>query len=874
MKLEIPKILENASVIQIAFPDGNDLRRAKVWCQTQNMTLSDGYLTQNLEHVDVGFNLPGNLSYLEDLSEGSNETATAKAEKLSHGDLHVLLMENGVDESIIEIVRTTKSISSKMFLGTAITIWQQVSGFPVVISRKDADIVRAEYIKSISKLWRLNGPVDSLVGPKPTAMTRDNAVTEDVYLKYGYAITDKADGLRMQLYITGGFVYLIDSNLVVMPTGINITKSMDGTILDGEFIEETKKMTTSLFAVFDAYTFGKQSIVDEPFTKSKNCRHSYMLQAVKRIGSTEYLTIEAKQFYFDIPFRSAISSAVFGARNKRYETDGWIFQPRASVFANLDTGKVSVSPSFVWYAVMKLKLPKNITIDLLLKRDSEKPIVMDGPDGISRKYVPFKMYAAGIDHIATLDGNIAISKLLGGKDTDTSEVSEGSYTFVPFRETDLCMLPMNSDGEIKLGNHYVDDTSTVVEVLYRPNEDGKPVDKPWCYIPERVRTDKTKRLRDTGRSKGTANDITVVMSTVELAEFPITMHDLVNGIQVDEDKIPDVVDASSDVYYNAKRQRDSSPMFSMLNLHNLTIGPIMWGYAHRMCGNKNPSILELACGKGGDLFRAARIGCSGLLGLDLSIPNIENGADGAISRYIKGVSTGRFKFPASFSVWNFSDNIKKSSDPIIQHVVGTKKNSELSNVPSFGQSGFDIISCQFAMHYAFENATSLAGFVKNIGENLTDNGVCILTTFNKKRVMKTIGENRVAERRYNNRLVWAVSKMDETDSIYGNTIDVYLERTGQTIREYLVDFDELRSVVKKNKLEIREHVSFEKFQRSRFYDGIDVKLRDILTGLSGMYDIIAITRKSNVPGESLWKDGKTLSRMRTERTERSVSKSR
>ena len=48
---------------------------------------------------------------------------------------------------------------------------------------------------------------------------------------------------------------------------------------------------------------------------------------------------------------------------------------------------------------------------------------------------------------------------------------------------------------------------------------------------------------------------------------------------------------------------------------------------------------------------------------------------------------------------------------------------------------FDIVSCQFAMHYMFENETKLRTFLKNVSCKLEPGGFFIGTTIDADRVV-------------------------------------------------------------------------------------------------------------------------------------------
>ena len=115
-----------------------------------------------------------------------------------------------------------------------------------------------------------------------------------------------------------------------------------------------------------------------------------------------------------------------------------------------------------------------------------------------------------------------------------------------------------------------------------------------------------------------------------------------------------------------------------------------------------------------------------------------------------------------------------------------------------GDPGFDISSCQFAIHYMFENKHTFYNFIRNVAECTKEGGYFVGTCYDGKSVfnklkMKDQGDGDVIY--HNERKVWslikdydAVSFEDNITSL-GYKISVYQESINQTISEYLVNFE-------------------------------------------------------------------------------------
>lgn len=117
----------------------------------------------------------------------------------------------------------------------------------------------------------------SFIGPSSRTLQIENIVEHDgeigsspqiPNLRYGYTVTDKADGERKMLLIDeSGKLYFIDMNMRVQFTGtVTSEKKLHFSLFDGEHIKYDKTgRFINLFAVFDVYYINKKSTRDFPF---------------------------------------------------------------------------------------------------------------------------------------------------------------------------------------------------------------------------------------------------------------------------------------------------------------------------------------------------------------------------------------------------------------------------------------------------------------------------------------------------------------------------------------------------------------------------------------------------------------------------------
>jgi SAM-dependent methyltransferase len=128
--------------------------------------------------------------------------------------------------------------------------------------------------------------------------------------------------------------------------------------------------------------------------------------------------------------------------------------------------------------------------------------------------------------------------------------------------------------------------------------------------------------------------------------------------------------------------------------------------------------------------------------------------------------------------------------------------------------GFDIVSCQFAIHYFFEHPEKLDGFLNNVSNNLKSGGRFITTFMDGDTVdrMLTSSEKGIVDGRKGSKTVWAIIKSYDVFSelrAFGKVVNVYLENTNQLISEYLVKFDLLVKLAEAKGLELVKSERFD-----------------------------------------------------------------
>jgi hypothetical protein len=121
-----------------------------------------------------------------------------------------------------------------------------------------------------------------------------------------------------------------------------------------------------------------------------------------------------------------------------------------------------------------------------------------------------------------------------------------------------------------------------------------------------------------------------------------------------------------------------------------------------------------------------------------------------------------------------------------------------------GEEGFNVSSCQFAMHYFFKNPDTLQGFLRNLSECTKYQGYFIGTAYDGKTIfdiLKKKNPGESVEILEDGKKIWEIIKsydhdkfLDDSSSI-GYRIDVYQESINQLIPEYLINFNYLERIM-------------------------------------------------------------------------------
>jgi hypothetical protein len=678
-------------------------------------------------------------------------------------------------------------------------------------------------------------------------------------IRKSFVVTEKADGMRNLMFITDvGKIYLIDMNMNVIFTGAKTNvKENFNCLMDGELIATNKKGEyINLYAAFDIYFYANKDVRSLTFMlldtelEIYNARYQILKLVTNSLKPTSIMDtyvepenkmsmksllskfkegkkmaspirITSKEFY---PYsnKQTIFQGCHDILTKvdegrfEYETDGLIF---THAYFGVGADKIGVSGGKFkkgWDHSFKWKPPKMNTIDFLITtikgangEDVIKPIFADGINtDASVQHNEYKTIELRCGFNEYKDGyvnpcqDIIDDKLPEKEKDDNFKYDIQPMRFYPTEPYDInagitkIMLKPDANGKQQMFTEEFDvfTDNTIVEFSYELT--GK---EGWRWVPLRVRHDKTTEYRQGNKQYG--NAYATANNNWKSIHFPVTETMIRTG-----KNIPDVL-INEDIYYNTPS--GSFMTQAMKNFHNLYVKKMLI----KNVSKPGDNLIDFACGKGGDLAKWTDSKLSFVFGVDISKDNLENRLNGACARYlnakkeIKNVPHALFvNGNSAFNIKNGSAMMNDKAAQITKAVfgIGSKDPNTIGKGVArqygVGDTGFNISSCQFAIHYFFENPSTLQGFLKNVAECTKLNGYFIGTAYDGKEVFNLLNTVKTGESVKiieHDKKIWEIVKdygpdvFNDDSSSIGYKISVFQESINQHIVEYLVNFNYL-----------------------------------------------------------------------------------
>lgn len=767
-------------------------------------------LLMYLENVPKGFRYKKRYSYTNKGTPMRYDFTIIKRSHVNHDEFLChkrfstsnILSNHEFYELEIEAMKNIQNVEkfTKDFLKAGVNLYAIVNGIHNVISNRTKTDVLAEYLKILEKLTGkkvlpvqqvLDRPRGFLIGPQPVTLELKSLASDAMKINTileDYTVTEKADGERQLMFVNSeGSVYLINSKMNVFSLDVQLS-TVSNCLLDGEYItKDADGGSIRIFAIFDVYLYDGVDVSKLPLVSDvsgNESRSKKMNDFCDRYKDkfAKDIIIHAKKFYHGSNIFGEVTDIMNMVKSNSfiYRIDGLIFTPKYLPVGGIYKGNKSVLQG-PWVKVLKWKPPQENTIDMQVKENGKSNLtVVDGK--------MMKVFNLCIGYKPSAWEPIKPKAFLEKKFRPDTR-----YTVIPFapitvqdRNVSMFYGDIDTYGATRCKNGDEITNNAIIEFAYI-NDPTIPF--PLRWKPLRVRRDKVS-----------PNDFSSAMNVWRSIEIPVS-EEMITGIRVVS--IKDYPE--EDVYYKRNIARDQFASVNMMDFHNY------WNkfkFLLEKYAKPNNSLFDIACGQGGDLKRWIACGLRDVYGVDKVRDNIENPDGGMYSRLSKvnfnGIQNPEYVFGTMDSSKVITESYVKSLRNIDDIYVGEKL---LKHEP------FDIVSCQFAIHYFFESEEILDRFLKNVSNFLKIGGYFIGTCLDGYRVKKLLTGVQTKTGKNDDRFMWNISKLynssDNAPPTFGEQIKVYMESIGIEIPEYLVNTSILIEKLKKYNIEPIEISSFE-----------------------------------------------------------------
>lgn len=241
---------------------------------------------------------------------------------------------------------------------------------------------------------------------------------------------------------------------------------------------------------------------------------------------------------------------------------------------------------------------------------------------------------------------------------------------------------------------------------------------------------------------------------------------------------------------------------NMRKFHNKVKTNLIYDSIYLNRRNRIPvSLLDIGVGRGGDIFKWDKCNIHEVVGYDID------------QQYIRECNE-RFTNSNLNCKRNYNFYCCPSIDILLQ-----KQPVKI----------FDIVSCQFAIHYFFKNEQTIVSLVRTISHCLKKDGKFIGTFMDGDSILKLKLENQDDKLHFKNSAF--LLNIDNNNNTYGRKMDVYIADTlyfgeKSVSNEYLVSFKLLHNICNNFNLKLIKYKPFIEYYKNHNNEQIFVMDND------------------------------------------------